>query len=94
MSDIDITTTHLNSSRADAARHARDVLLDAARAWVGAPKNHVGAVALPADGAAARAFAVLFRARSDLAYHVGGEAAALVTAAALGEVSDEDGGEV
>ena len=89
MSDMDITTTHLDSTRADAAHHARDALLDAARDWVGAPKHHVGAVALPADRAAACAFAALFRARRDLAYHVGGEAAALVTAAALAEVAHD-----
>jgi hypothetical protein len=90
MSDIEITTTHLDPVRADAARHARDVLLDAARAWARATKHHVGAVALPADQTAAYAFAALFSARSELAYHVGGQAAALVTAAALSRGAPED----
>ncbi len=87
MRDIEITTSHLDATRADAARHARDVLLDAARAWAGAPKHQVGAVALPADPTAASAFAALFSARGELACHVGGEAAALVAAAALAEAS-------
>jgi hypothetical protein len=91
MSDIEITTSHLHPARVDAARHARDVLLDAARAWAGAPKLHVGAVALPADRAAAYAFAALFSARHELAYHVGGQAAALVAAAALARGVREDG---
>jgi hypothetical protein len=91
MSDIDIRTTHLDPARADAARHARDVLLDAAWAWAEAPKHHVGAVALPADRAAACAFADLVTARCELAYHVGGEAAAHVAAAAVVEASARTG---
>jgi hypothetical protein len=89
MTGIDITTSHLTSTRADQAHRARDALVDAARAWAGAPKHHVGAVALPADPAAARAFAALFSARGELARHVGGEVAALVTTAAVAEASGE-----
>lgn len=90
MTDIDITTTHLDPARADAARHARDVLLDAAWAWAQAPKHHVGAVALPADRAAACAFAALVKARCELADHVRGQAAH-VAAAAVVEASARTG---
>lgn len=91
MSDMEITTTHLDAARAEAARHARDALVSAAQVWAGAPKHHVGAVAIPAGPAAATAFSALFRARCELASHVGGEAAALVTAAAVTEASAADG---
>jgi hypothetical protein len=94
VTETEIMTNHLDAARADAARQARDLLLAAVRTWTAAPKYHVGAVALPADPHASRAFATLFSARWELARHVGGEAAALVTAAALAEASGaSDSGE-
>ena len=89
MRDVQIETSHLDPTRADAARRAGDQLVQAARAWATAPKRSVGAVALPGDPAAARAFDAFHDARRQLAYHVGGEAAARWAAGALSTVSSE-----
>ena len=83
MTEIDVQTRHFEPARADAARRARDVLLDAAATWALASKELVGAVELPADRSAAVAFDAFFGARRELAHHMGGEAAAVVAADAL-----------
>ena len=87
MVDGEIVTSHLDPSRADAARRAGEQVLTAARAWATAPKRSVGAVALPADPGAARAFDALHDAQRELAHHVGGEAAAQWAAEALSVAS-------
>jgi hypothetical protein len=79
----DISTSHLEPARAHEARQAEEGLAEAARTWSVAPKEHVGAVELPGDAAAARAFDAFYDARRQLAHHVGGEAAAEVADGAL-----------
>ena len=83
MTEIHVQTTHLEAPRAEAARHARDVLVDAAARWAVALKHRAGAVVLPGDRSAALAFDAFFVARRELAHHTGGDAAALVAAEAL-----------
>ena len=83
MTENDIATGHLPPARADAARHAAGVLLEAARGWAAATKRQVGAVAVPDDPAAARAFDAFYAARRELARHLGGPAACRVGADAL-----------
>ncbi len=90
MTEIDAGMSHLEPARVDAARHARDVLLEAAAGWAVAPKVHIGAVALPGSRSAAVAFDAFFDARRELAHHVGAEVAAEVAAEAL---TAEDGRE-
>ena len=85
----DIATSHLAPARADAARRAMDELYQAARVWAGAPKRPVGAVILPADPAAARAFDAFHGARRELAHHLGGEAAARWATGALAYTGHE-----
>ena len=87
MSNIHITTTHLDVVRTEQALRARDALVAAARTWAAAPKHQVGAVALPAGPAAARAFASMLSARSELAHHVGGDVAAVLATAAVAEAA-------
>jgi outer membrane PBP1 activator LpoA protein len=81
--ESDIDTSHLEAARVDDARRARDAVVAAARAWASASKQHAGAVTLPGDLPAARAFGTLHEARSALAYHVGGEVAAQYAAVAV-----------
>jgi hypothetical protein len=83
MPDSNIETSHLDPTRADAARRAGDQVVQAAHAWATAPKRTVGAVSLPGDSGAARAFDAFHEARRQLAYHVGGEAAARWASGAL-----------
>ena len=85
MSDIHLPTSHLNATRAAQARRARDALVDAARTWAASPKHQVGALAMPASPAAARAFASMLDARAELAHHVGGHIAAVLATAAVAE---------
>lgn len=92
MPDIEAEISHLDPLRADAARRAGDRVLVAARAWSRAPKRRVGAVALPGDLDAARAFDAFHDARRELAYHVGGEAAARWAAGALTTEWDSSSG--
>ncbi len=79
----DMSTTHLEPGRAHAARQAEEGLVEAARTWNAAPKEHVGAVELPGDAAAARAFDAFYDARRQLAHHVGGQTAAQLADGAL-----------
>lgn len=87
MVDGEIELSHLDPTRAHAARRAREHVVRAARDWVAAPKRRVGAVTLPGDNAAARAFDALHDAQRQLAYHVGGEAASRWVAGALSTAS-------
>jgi hypothetical protein len=64
------------------ARRAEETLLEAAERWARAAKRQVGAVALPGDPPAARAFDALFDARREVARYVGGASAARLAAAA------------
>jgi hypothetical protein len=85
--DTNMGISHLHPARADAARRAEEAVFDAARAWAQASKYHVGAVALPGDEEAARAFEAFHDARGELACHVGGAAAARCAAGALSAVA-------
>ena len=74
--EIPVPTTEFSSGRAVAARRAGEALMESASAWAKAAKHQVGAVALPADRSAARAFDAFVAARSELSHHLGGEIAA------------------
>ena len=91
MPDSEIEISHLDQARTEDALRARDRVSSAVRAWAAAPKRVVGAVTLPADLGAARAFDALHDARRELAYHVGGEAAARWVRGALSAASPEGG---
>ncbi len=90
MPEPEIDTSHLEPVRADAARSASERVLTAARAWANAPKQRVGAVNLPADLGAARAFDAFHNARRELAHHVGGETAARWAAQALARATKSE----
>ncbi|MDQ4133090.1 MAG: hypothetical protein M3179_07770 [Actinomycetota bacterium] len=89
MTAVDMAAPHLDETRAEVAREARDAVLEAAQIWAVAPKVQVGAVALPGDPAAARAFNAFHGARGEFASHVGGEAAAREAQRALATAASD-----